>query len=298
VPSFAGNLVPTKFARFYAPALYPHSIADTDFIEFIDGLNNLAIASSFSASTYHSRNTLPAYEVSRDDENIQKEDLVSAYIALSNSHFFNPRGLQVQLADLAELADLLKISNSAVRKTILQETLRMSKTGVDVPAAANGAAHQAAKVLVPYVETLTTAAPEPRKNQEALQAVASRFARLEIGSQDIDPLQEGLERQQTSSSSASGAGLSHSKSWGEWGNDIGKFWGDWGEKQGRFWGQWGEEQGRKWGGEFIVKIPLDKTLICFAESFLLQSILIIKSYTVSGDCLYKLIRCSDTCNST
>jgi hypothetical protein len=246
VPSFAGDSVPVKFARFYAPALNPQSVAASEFIEFVDGLNNLAIASNFSASTHHSRNVLSTYEVSRDDENIQQEDLVSAYIALSNSHFFHPRGLQVQLADLAELVDLLKIGNAAIRKAILQEVLRMSRTGVDVPAAANGAAHQAAEALVPYVETLTTAVPEPRKNQEALQALALRFASLGVKDADAASLQ-GLDRQQTSSSSASGAGPSRSKTWGEWGNDVGRFWGDWGEKQGRFWGQWGEDQGRKWG---------------------------------------------------
>jgi hypothetical protein len=245
VPSLAGTSSPVKFARFDAPALYPQSVAKGEFIEFIDGLNNLAIASNFSVSTYHSRSASSPYEVSRDDEDIRRNDLVAAYVALSNSYYFNPRGLQVQLADLAELADLLKISNSAIRKTILQEVLRMSKTGINVPAATNGAAHQAAEALVPYVDNLTTSVPEPRKNQEALQAVASRFAALHIDDDDARVPDINLERAQTSSSRASMPGPSRAKTWDEFGNDIGKFWSDWGEKQGQYWGRWGEDLGRK-----------------------------------------------------
>ncbi|KIW08799.1 uncharacterized protein PV09_00733 [Verruconis gallopava] len=245
VPSFAGNSPPAKFARFYSPALYPQSITDGEFIEFIDGLNSLSIASGFSASTYHSRSSLTASEVPRDEEALQGDDLVSAYIALSNSHFFNPRGLQVQLADLSELADILNISNAAIRKAVITEVLRMSKASIEVPAAANGAAHEAAGALVPYIEPLITAVPEPKKNQEALLAVASRFAALDIAARDMSAPE--LARENTSASSSSGTVPPRTKSWGEWGSDIGKFWEDMSEKQSQFWTQWGEEKGRKWG---------------------------------------------------
>lgn len=265
IPSFAGEASPVKFARFYAPALSASSVADGQFIEFIDGLNNLAIATNFSATAlaaYHARHgMMPHCEVTRNDEHVGQDDLVPAYIALSNSHFFNPRGLHIHVVNLVHLAELLNIGNEAIKKTILQEVLRMSRTGIDVPAAANGAAHQAASALIPYVEALTTAVPEPRKNQEALHAVASRFASLNVADNEHEEaaLNEALERSRTSASSTntSMSGPSRSKTWGEWGNDIGNYWGQWGERQGQFWGKWGEDQGRKWerwGQDFGRKV--------------------------------------------
>lgn len=245
IPSLARREGPVKFARFYAPVLHSHSIASSDFIDFVDGLNALSTASNFTLATFQSRNALSPYEVSRDDDNLQREDLVSAYIVLSNSYFFNPRGLQIQITDLAQLADLLGIGNATIRKAVLQEVLRMSRTGIDVPTAANGAALQAAEALVPYIETLTSAVAEPKKHQEALEAVASRFASMHL-SDEAPAYEEGVTRQETSSQ-GSGSGPPRTKSWNEVGNDIGKFWGDWGEKQGKWWGKWGEDQGKMWG---------------------------------------------------
>lgn len=254
IPSFAGAATPVRFARFYASALYPQSVADVEFVEFIDGLNNLAVASHFSAAAlgqYHAQHGMDARpEVTRGEEHVGTTQLVPAYLALSNSHFFNPRGLHVQVVTLLQLAEHANIGNEAIRKTILQEVLRMSRTSIDVPAAANGAASQAAAALVPYFEALTTAVPEPRKKQEALHDVAAHFASLEMnnngdGHADAVALQEGIRRSNTSNSQSSSS--KNGKSWNEWGNDIGNFWEDFGQRQGQFWGRWGEDQGKKWG---------------------------------------------------
>jgi hypothetical protein len=203
--------------------LYTQSVADTEFIEFIDSLNNLLIASHYSAETdaeYHSRHGDTIPEVTRDDENIRTEFLVPTYIALSNSHFFHPRGLHVEVVNLLQLAEHLNIRNEAIKKTIISEVLRMARTGVDVPAAANGAAHQAAGALVPYAEALTTAVPEPRKNQEALHAVATRFAGLHLTESIAEEIavNEAIERSRTNasqSSSSTTAGPSRAKTWGK-----------------------------------------------------------------------------------
>lgn len=261
LPSLNRDPSIAKFARFFAAILETQSITTSEFLEFIDGLNALATASSFTTSTFQTRNSLSSFEIPRDDADIPREDLISAYIALSNTHFFNPRGLQVQITDLAQLADLVNMSNPVIRKAILEEVLRNSKAGIDVPAATNGAAHAAAEAMVPYIETLTTAVPEPKKHNESMESVASRLAALGINNDEPlprDPTQDATRGDYTRSQSEPSqfqhphGGPSRPPTWAEWGDQFGRKWGRWGEHQGRRWGDWGQKQGdfwNKWGEE-------------------------------------------------
>ncbi|KAE9988289.1 hypothetical protein EG328_011662 [Venturia inaequalis] len=256
VPSITRDPSISKFARFFAAVLETQSVTASEFLDFVDGLNALATASSFTTSTFQTRSALSSFQVPRDDADIPREDLISAYIALSNTHFFNPRGLQVQIADLAQLADLVNMSNPAIRKAILEEVLRNSKAGVDLPAAANGAAHTAAEAMVPYIEPLTTAVPEPKKNTESMESVASRLAALGINNEESIPRESTQEENRNDDSRAQfdpsqlqrpHGGPSRPPTWAEWGDQFGRKWGKWGEYQGRKWGDWGQAQGEFWG---------------------------------------------------
>lgn len=256
IPNITRDPSIAKFARFFAAVLETQFVTPSEFLDFIDGLNALATASSFSTSTFQNLSALSSFEVPRDDAEIPREDLISAYIALSNTHFFNPRGLQVQITDLAQLADLVNMSNPAIRKAILEEVLRNSKAGIDVPFAANGAAHAAAEAMVPYIEPLTTAVPEPKKHNESMESVASRLAALGINQDESIPRESTQEQNvnddsqtQTEPSPFQGShgGSSRPPSWAEWGDQFGRKWGRWGEHQGRKWGDWGQKQGDFWG---------------------------------------------------
>ncbi|QDS70832.1 hypothetical protein FKW77_005048 [Venturia effusa] len=265
IPSITRDSSIAKFARFFATVLETHSVTASEFLDFIDGLNALATASSFTTSVFQSQRDLSSFEIPRDDADIPREDLILAYIALSNTHFFNPRGLQVQIVDLAQLADLVNMSNPAIRKAILEEVLRNSKAGIDVPAAASGAAHAAAEAMVPYIEPLTTAVPEPKKHTESMEIIASRLAAIGISNDESIPSEHTQEQPQDNNprthpnpsqyqceSGGSSRPLTWAdwgdqfgRQWGKWGEYQGKKWGDWGQKQGEFWGKWGEEKGRK-----------------------------------------------------
>lgn len=256
IPGITRDPSNAKFARFFAAVLETRSVTASEFLDFIDGLNALATASTFTTSKFQSRSALTSFEVPRDDADIPREDLISAYIALSNTHFFNPRGLQVQITDLAQLADLVNMSNPSIRKAILEEVLRNSKAGIDVPAAANGAAHAAVEAMVPYIEPLTTAVPEPKKHNESMENVASRLAALGINNDESVPREQTQEQARNDNSRNQSepaqfqrpdGGPSRPPTWAEWGDQFGRKWGRWGEHQGKKWGAWGQKQGDYWG---------------------------------------------------
>ncbi|KAF2427235.1 hypothetical protein EJ08DRAFT_699684 [Tothia fuscella] len=255
------NNGPVKFTRFYATVLDAHLITAGQLVEFIDGLNAICTATSFSSSIYHSRNPSSGYELSRDDSSIPHEDMLSAFLALSNTHFFNPRGLRVHLSDLSQLADMVNMNNAAIRKTVLGEVLRNVRAGVEVPAAANGAAGAASQALVPYIEALTAAVPEPRKHTEALDILANRLAATHIFDARPPPSslrgahsRPGSTRDNHNAPGGScndGNSFKRQQSWSDWGNEFGKKWEEWGkrfgEKQERYWTEWGRQQEDKWG---------------------------------------------------
>lgn len=263
VPSLPGNVEPMKFARFYATILHHHSISPTQFMDFIDGLN--ALSKACSANPASLRGMDPGYEIL--NENITPATLIPAYLAQTNHAFFAPRGLQVQVLTLNQLADLVRIpTNHGIRRSMLSEAIQSYAAGAEVPTAANGAATATSQTLEPYIEPLSFAVPEPRTSIEALNNVAARFANLNVSGERLSTPRPGPQRSRSIGSSVAGpstaregeAGPSREYVYplwhphsieqmaGDFGERQGKFWGDWGEKQGEFWGKWGEKQGEKW----------------------------------------------------
>lgn len=264
VPSLPGNVEPMKFARFYATILHHHSISPAQFMDFIDGLN--ALSKACSANPAYLRGMDPGYEIL--NENITPGNLVPAYLAQTNHTFFAPRGLQVRVLTLNQLAELVKIPTSHhIRHSMLSEAIRSYAAGAEVPTAANGAARATSQTLEPYIEPLSSAVPEPKTTIEALNSVAARFANLNVGGERAATPRPGPQRSRSVGSAIPGpssaregeAGPSTEPAlplWhphtvgrfaGDWGGRQGKFWNDWGEKQGDYWTKWGEKQGDKWG---------------------------------------------------
>lgn len=246
IPSLPNATGPVQFARFYAKVLGFHEISSVQFMDFIDNLNALSKATSSTVASMRENGRLYTED--------GRFDLVAAYIFKCNFRFFGPRGLWIRTLNLSELSSRTDLALGP-RDDMLRNVLRAYRVGLEIPAAANGAATSAASCLEPHIEPLSFSVPEPKSDIDELSAMAGQMAQMNIGSQREVPSDSTPSPPPPAQATSSSSNQAPSSGWnalgniiGQWGQNQGKSWGSWGEKQGQSWGQWGQNQGKLWSG--------------------------------------------------
>lgn len=145
---------PVQFLRAYAKALHAHSIRPAEFMEFLDGLNALCIASSASLDDLLQYTTTDA-----------TSSIVHDYIRGANEAFFMPRGLTVSLRSLSSLVQDVAIP-----------TERGQRAGALVSALDRSTAvERRAQALHPWIEAIETNVPTSSAQSVLLREMATRL---------------------------------------------------------------------------------------------------------------------------
>ncbi|PLN81647.1 hypothetical protein BDW42DRAFT_200708 [Aspergillus taichungensis] len=115
------------FTRAYAPALTEHGIPRSDFLSFIDGLNNAWLAHPYLqavSTTSHLLNLLPLLEtqivglgvsVAAEYGSIKlSQARTQAYLRIANESLFAPRGLRVQILKTASMLEVVGVDGGVL----------------------------------------------------------------------------------------------------------------------------------------------------------------------------------------
>jgi hypothetical protein len=144
-----------QFLKAYAKALHTHSIRPAEFIEFLDGLNALCVASGTTTNDLLSPGSMTD----------SRSSTVHNYIRSANEVFFAPRGLRVSLRSLSTLSDALAIPNE-----------RGQRAGAIASALDhNSTPERRAQALHPWIEAIDTNVPEPSTHSIMLREMAERL---------------------------------------------------------------------------------------------------------------------------
>ena len=116
------------FARAYPPDLLPHGITRSDFIAFVDGLNEVWLADPYLQAISVSGNVLnfmPLLEtqivglgvtIAAEYGSIKLSQMrTEAYLRLANTELFKPKGLRVQILKTWEM-----MHTAGIPRTVLQ----------------------------------------------------------------------------------------------------------------------------------------------------------------------------------
>ncbi|PKY01994.1 hypothetical protein P168DRAFT_306225 [Aspergillus campestris IBT 28561] len=115
------------FTRAYAPHLASHGIPRSDFLSFIDGLNNAWLAHPYLqavSTTSHLLNLLPLLEtqiaglgmsVAAEYGSIKlSQARTQAYLRIANESLFAPKGLRVQILKTAAMLDTIGVESDTL----------------------------------------------------------------------------------------------------------------------------------------------------------------------------------------
>ncbi|PLB38628.1 uncharacterized protein BDW47DRAFT_131250 [Aspergillus candidus] len=115
------------FTRAYSPSLTSHGIPRSDFLSFIDGLNNAWLAHPYLqavSTTSHLLNFLPLLEtqivglgvsVAAEYGSIKlSQARTQAYLRIANESLFAPRGLRVQILKTASMLETVGVESDVL----------------------------------------------------------------------------------------------------------------------------------------------------------------------------------------
>ncbi|KAK3201916.1 hypothetical protein GRF29_164g1034844 [Pseudopithomyces chartarum] len=155
-PTVAKEERSVQFLRVYAKALHAHSIRPAEFLDFIDGLNALCIATGCTPTDL-TNNSL-------EDSN-QDTEIVRSYLSATNEAFFAPRGLRVTLQSFTSLLDAAKIPMERGQRA-------GAIASVEDP---QSTPLKRAQALHPWIEPLEANSSEPSVSAIALKGMAEQY---------------------------------------------------------------------------------------------------------------------------
>lgn len=128
-----------QFLRAYAKALHAHSIRPAEFVQFLDGLNTLCMATDTTTDDLLHKRLAPDAASS----------IVHEYVKRANEAFFAPRGLKASLQSFSSILEALKIPTERGQHAgAVVSVLDRSST-----------AERRAQALHPWVEALEVNVP-------------------------------------------------------------------------------------------------------------------------------------------
>ncbi|KAL4861422.1 hypothetical protein BDV12DRAFT_191102 [Aspergillus spectabilis] len=190
------NEIASPFLRAYSPSLQQSQISKTDFLTFLDGLNEAFIANPVLQATSIAGSVIGmihpvelvglGIEVASEfGSGATSYFRTRAYLKKVNEEIFIPRGLTAKVVGFDEMCEIVGIAPADLRGWVGRESLAVEDHGIDI------GMHERISAAG-STDTGFLEASERHPRFKMLQALEGSVAPLEIKDSPVSPDQQNL----------------------------------------------------------------------------------------------------------